>query len=428
MDVSGAVAPEDRPGLGQALELVRTGALQGIAVYDLSRFSRDTAGGLRALEQVAAMGGTVLSASEAIDLDTPAGVFSTTVQLAAHSLRRAEASRSWKATHARRFEKGLPHGKLPYGYLNVDGHAMPDEILGPAVTRAFTDYATGAVSQKQLATELGALRGRPMRQGVISQLLRNRFYTGQVEFLGQTNQGIHPPLVDDVTFQAVQRRLNWERAAGPHWRAPGSPVIGIVHCALCHRPMYRCGTGSRGGQPRPPRIICSGRNGSLCEGIGTPQLPLVEEALRDLALEVAADLADETPSKVERDSRAARARATQVRLRAEETDLLNQLGELTRDKSRKVISERAYAAAAAPIEESLDRVAAQLAELEVVEVQASRPVAELASAAERIRTLWPAMTAAEQRAQVALFVPRVEIRRAGYRGEPMIRRLILPDE
>lgn len=428
MDVSGAVAPSDRPGLGEALTLVRSGHLQGVAIYDLSRWSRETASGLRELEEVAAHGGQVLSASEAIDLDTPAGVFSTTVQLAAHSLRRAEASRSWKATHARRFELGLPHGKLPYGYVPEKGHAHPDPVLGPAVTKAFTDYAAGAVSQKDLAARLGALRGRPMRQGVVSQVLRNRFYVGEVEFLGEVRPGIHPPLVDPDTFALVQRRLNFERQAGPHWRTPGSPAIGILFCAVCHGPMYRCGVGNRGGRPREARLICAGVTARTCEGVGTPRLGLVEQALKDLALQVAADLDDDTAAKVERDSRAARAKAQLVRLRAERDGLLNELGVLGRTRGKKLMSDRAYAAAAEPIEENLDRLEAQITALEVAEEHVARPAADLASAAARIEELWPVMTPIERRADLIVLVPRVEIRRAAYPQEPMGERLLLPED
>lgn len=428
LDISGAVDPSARPGLGQALELVRAGTLAGVAVYDLSRFSRDTAGGLRALEEIAACGGQVLSASESIDLDTPTGVFSTTVQLAAHALRRAEASKAWKATHARRFEMGLPHGKLPYGYASTDGGAVPDSVLGPAVAKAFADYAAKAVTQKQLADRLGRLRGKPMRQGVVSQILRNRFYLGEVEFLGETKQGRHPALVDPVVFEQVQQRLSWERQAGPHWRAPGSPAIGVVFCAVCHRPMYRCGTGARGGRPREARVICSGVTARTCEGVGTPRLDLLEAALRDLALQVAAELEDETPERVRRDSRAARAAVQLTRLTLERDGLLNELGELGAAKGRKVMSDRAYAAAAAPVERAIDQIEAQMEDLQAVQVQASVPLAQLRSAAERIRQLWPLMTPLEQRAELQIIVPRVEIRRATYPQEPMGERLLLPEE
>jgi len=78
LDVSGAVTPSDRPGLGEALELVRAGTLDGIAVADLSRWSRETVSGLSELQEVRRLGGQVISAAETIDLETPGGVFATT--------------------------------------------------------------------------------------------------------------------------------------------------------------------------------------------------------------------------------------------------------------------------------------------------------------------------------------------------------------
>jgi DNA invertase Pin-like site-specific DNA recombinase len=424
LDVSGAVNPDDRPGLGAALDLVRAGRLEGVVVFDLSRFSRDTAGGLRALEEIAAAGGQVLSASETIDLQTPAGVFSTTVQLAANRLRRDEASKAWKATHARRFEMGLPHGKLPYGYVNAQGGAVPDPVTGPALTLAFMQYATGSVSQKALAEHLGALRGRSMRQGVISQLLRNRFYLGELELHGQTRQGRHTPLVDEVTFAAVQRRLSFERADGPHWRVPGSPLIGLVFCAVCGGPLYRLGDGARGGRPRPSRMVCSGLLARTCPGVGTPRVDETEDAVKALALDEAAQLQDQSPAHIVRSSRAARSAAELKRLRAEQTALLNQIGRLGVSLARDVMTEAGYREAVKQIQEELATVDRQVLELEVAEVSVTRPLEELASAADRIVQLWDVMTPLEQRAMLMVFLPAVRIRRAGYRGEPMAARLL----
>ena len=84
----------------------------------------------------------------------------------------------------------------------------------------------------------------------------------------------------------MQRRLSFERAAGPHWRTPGSCAIGMVFCALCQGPLYRLGDGARGGKPRPSRLVCSGHLSKACEGIVTPRLAEVEVALRDLAVGV----------------------------------------------------------------------------------------------------------------------------------------------
>lgn len=431
LDVSGAVAPSDRPGLGEALELVRAGRLEGVAVFDLSRWSRETVSGLRELEEVAAAGGQVLSASETIDLETPAGIFSTTVQLAAHRMRRDEASKSWKATHQRRFEMGLPHGKVPYGYVSDAGGAAIDPILGPALTSAFEDYAAGGISQKELAARLGDLRGRPMRQGVVSQLLRNRFYLGELDFLGQTGPGRHTPLVDEATFAAVQRRLTSERAAGPHGRVPSTPVIGLVFCALCHRPLYRAGNGSRGGKPRPARMICSGMLDRSCPGIGTPRVDELELALLALALQAGEDLGDETPAAVARASRAARATVELDRLKAEETALLNDIGRLGVSHARNVMNDQAYSLAVGQLQTELAGVQGRMEQLKGAEVAAARPVAELRSAAERLALYWDdpeMMTDLERRACLRILVERVEVRRASYRGEPMGARLLPADE
>jgi hypothetical protein len=115
--------------------------------------------GLRELQAIAAAGGQVISAGENVDVATPTGMFSTTIFLAAAQLRRDKASKAWKATHQSRHERGLPHGKVPLGYVAAGGQVTVDPVLGPAMTVAFEDYAAGRASQLTIAQSLTQLRG-----------------------------------------------------------------------------------------------------------------------------------------------------------------------------------------------------------------------------------------------------------------------------
>jgi site-specific DNA recombinase len=432
LDVSGATAPSERAGLGAALELVRAGALSGVAVYDLSRFSRDTAGGLAELEAIALAGGQVISATETIDISSPHGLFATTIQLAAARLKRDESSRAWKATHQSRHERGLPHGKVPLGYLpDGNGGVAVDPLLAAVMTKAFADYAAGVTSQMAIAEQLTLLRGRLTRQGVVSRFLRNPFFTGVVSYHGDVRQGQHLALVPDEVFEAVQRRLREEFNSQPRDRVPTTCLAGLIFCGTCKRRLHSIGrNGPRllpNGELRPARLACSGMRPFGCSGIGTPQVELLEMEVRARALLLASGLRDGTPELATRTARATRARADAAQLRAEQRELKASIGRAGSLLARNVYDEVEYAATVAELRRDMATVTARLYEAEASASHPGQSPERLASAAALIEAEWNGMTPQERRAALRLFIERVELAPAAYRGQPWVERLDYPE-
>lgn len=423
LDVSGAVTPSDRPGVGEALDLVRAGALDGIAVADLSRWSRETVSGLSELQEVRRLGGQVISAAETIDLDTPGGVFATTVQLAAAQMRRDEAAKAWRATHDRRFEKGRAHGAVPLGYMRdpETNDVVFDPLLQPAVRRAFEDFAAGTVSQVQLARRLSDARGRRVWQATVSDVLRSPFYLGKVRLAGRVGDGAHEPLVEQDVWDAVQRRLQRDAGArSPRERGKTHSLVGLLVCDLCDHALWRRGSGQRS-----PYVLVSCRtakDGAGCPGIGNPRFQEIEDAVLAEVVEGAARLRDNTAELARRDARQARAGVDVVKLRAEERELEDAIGNAGVQLVRKVMTEAAYTATVSRLEQALTAVREQL--LEAEERVAAPAAAALASAAERLAVEWEAgMTPAEKRAALTPFVRQVRVRPAAYPGEKVKNRV-----
>jgi DNA invertase Pin-like site-specific DNA recombinase len=423
LDVSGKTAPSDRPGMGAALELVRQGRLDGVAVYDVSRWSRDTVSGLRELQEIAAAGGQVISAAETIDVATPSGMFTTTIQLAAAQLRRDEASKAWRATHQSRHDRGLPHGKVPLGYVASGGEVTVDPVLGPVIAQAFQDYAAGTASQITIARRLTEVRGVLTRQGVVSKFLRNPFHAGLLTYNGDTKIGRHEPLVTVETFEQVQARLADDRFAAPRNRSPVSFVAGLVMCARCGRPLHRRGGGYRLSEGQAPaRLKCSGTRDGLCVGVGTPRVSDLEEAVLTEVLRLAQEMRDGTPDAMARRSRMAQAGADAARLRAEAKALRESIGRAGALLAVGTFDEIAYDATVAQLRVQLREVESAAARAEAA-TGTVVPLEMLTSAAERIQQLWPVMTPVEQRGLVCLFVRKVTIKAPAYRGEPVTARL-----
>ena len=50
--------------------------------------------------------------------------------------------------------------------------------------------------------------GIAFTRGSLAQLIRNRFYIGEVVFKGEVLKGEQPPILDRALFDAVRARLN----------------------------------------------------------------------------------------------------------------------------------------------------------------------------------------------------------------------------
>lgn len=421
LDVSGSVAPDDRPGLGEALRQVRAGLLRGVVVYDLSRWSRDTVTGLRALEEVTALGGEVHSTAEAVDLTTPGGIFATTVQLAAAKLRRDEVARSWRATHEAHHRRGRPHGRLTLGYVRDDeGRAVFDPVMGPAVRQAFADYAAGIVSKVELARRLGELRGQRVYPCTVDDVLRCTFYVGKVRLRGVELDGEHEHLVDADTFDRVQRRLEAEKGR----TTKRGPAHALARLAVCDA----CGQGLRRSSPqqgKPTARLGCRRQVEVhdCPGCGSVAQEKLEQLVLAEVVEAARKMRDSAPELARRQARAARAVVDLASLRRELSETERALGEAGVLLARGVLTEPAYRATSTQLEEAAAALRAQLTAAE--DAAEALPGVELASAAERLQELWPTMTPAERGAALRPFVAQVRVKRAAYDGQPLAERVVI---
>ena len=129
----------------------------------------------------------------------------------------------------------------PYGYRNVQGDRevpiQPDPEKARTVQRIFELYARGNQTFKSLAETLhreGHLYSDTQPRfprTVLSYLLNNRFYVGDIVWHGQVYPGKHQPLVSRRTFQACQDVLSGRN------RRTGQPEIpysgGLFRCAHC---------------------------------------------------------------------------------------------------------------------------------------------------------------------------------------------------
>ena len=142
-------------------------------------------------------------------------------------------------------------GKAPLGYINVrardeNGREVRtvelDQQRAPLLRLAFTEYATGNWTVRQLADHLNTLGlsipptprrpAKPITATRLHEILRHPYYKGIVTFQGVEYAGKHEPLVDSQTWQTVQTILA-SRRYGERQRIHNHFLKSTVVCGQC---------------------------------------------------------------------------------------------------------------------------------------------------------------------------------------------------
>jgi site-specific DNA recombinase len=224
IDVSGQTF--SRRGIDQIRTMVEHGQVDVVAVHDLSRLGRNLAESLTFIRWLRDRDVAIMSAQERID-DSPEGQYMIGQWLALAELVGAQIGRKWAQVIRRLAENGQHHGVLPTGYHRVDGALEVHPVMGPAITRAFADYA-GNRPMGAILDDLAAANGRRLWRSSVKTMLRRRVYLGRVQLDSKLGgmvdaPGRHQPLTDQETWDLVQARLDRDAKLPPGWYPRRSP-------------------------------------------------------------------------------------------------------------------------------------------------------------------------------------------------------------
>ena len=195
-------------------------------------------------------GVTLVSATESIDA-TPVGQLMHGILAAFNEYRSREDGADIAYKMAQKARNGGTLGRAPIGYLNVtenvDGRkintVVVDEERAPFVKLAFEMFATGNYTYQDIADELtdrGLLTrpttrrpAGPVSDTKIQQMLRDRYYLGEVNFKGETFKGRHTPLIEPDMFDLVQGILDARGVSGERRRRYTHYLKGSLWCGHC---------------------------------------------------------------------------------------------------------------------------------------------------------------------------------------------------
>ena len=226
-----------------------------ILVYKLDRFSRDKYESVVHKRVLKNHGVKVQSATEMIS-DTPEGILLESVIEGYNQFYSAELSQKIKRGNRMNISKGLwTGGALLYGYKVIDKKLYIDEHKADVMRKIFHDYANGK-PKKEIVKELNAKGyktkgGKPWTINNIQTGLSNKNYIGVTEKYGETFTDIYPRIIDDETFEKVQKMLETKkRLAGKQKAVIEYYLTGKIFCLHCGASMFGVSGTARNGEKK----------------------------------------------------------------------------------------------------------------------------------------------------------------------------------
>jgi len=241
----------NRPELQKMLAYLKEdGGIDYVIVHKLDRLARNRADDVEINRAFEEAGVRLVSTSENID-QTPGGMLLHGIMSSIAEFYSRNLANEVIKGMGEKARNGGTLGKAPLGYVNVrardeNGREVRtialDEERAPLVRLAFTEYATGNWTVRQLADHLNTLGltipptprrpAKPITATRLHEILRHPYYKGIVTFQGVEYPGKHEPLVDSQTWQTVQTILA-SRRYGERQRIHNHFLKSTVVCGQC---------------------------------------------------------------------------------------------------------------------------------------------------------------------------------------------------
>ena len=228
-----------------------------ILVWKFSRFARNREESVFYKGLLRRRGITVISVSEPI-VDGPFGTLIESIIEWFDEYYLINLSSEVKRGMLEKFSRGEAMGTAAFGY-KIDSENKTyiiDEPAAEIIRGIFESYANGEKC-RALATRLAlsgvkTRRGNPPDNRWVEYILRNPVYIGKIRWSKEGHaasarhyddpnilivDGKHPPIINIETWDAVQKRLDAQKAAYRKWQRTEQPIEwmlkGLVRCGSC---------------------------------------------------------------------------------------------------------------------------------------------------------------------------------------------------
>ena len=230
----------DRPGLQEMIKDAGTGKFEMVLVYKLDRLSRSQKDTLFLIEDVFDKHGVFFSSmTENFDTSTPFGKAILGILAVFAQLEREQIKERTMIGKDSRAKEGKWHGSkwIPIGYDYVEGLLIPNEYEVTQI-KEIADLIIKRTPLRTIATMMTE-KGYRHKYGeweakTIRRVLTNPVNIGMIKNRDKWYKGIHDPILDKKTFDAVQAVMEERKEKfGSEFRGHKTLLGGILFCKNC---------------------------------------------------------------------------------------------------------------------------------------------------------------------------------------------------
>lgn len=229
----------NRPSLQRLLDDVRDGKIDIILVYKVDRLTRSLADFAKLVELFDQHGVSFVSITQSFNTTSSMGRLTLNVLLSFAQFEREVIGERVRDKIAASKRKGLwVGGPVPLGYATENKKLVVVPAEAKIVRLIFALYLEAdsiaalaeVLERKGIRTKIRPLSngesrgGIPFGVGALAHLLRNRFYTGEIDYRGEIHAGEHEAILDHALFDNVQEKLT-KNTVDRAMRLKGSPAL-----------------------------------------------------------------------------------------------------------------------------------------------------------------------------------------------------------
>lgn len=166
-----------------------------------------------------------------------------------------------------RAKRGGYQARAPFGYKMQDKALIIDELKSEAVKYMFQAYLKGA-DMSQIAENMNnfgitTTSGLEFKKRTVRYILKNPIYAGFICFSTKKGEkikvlGIHEKIIDQETFEAVQKKIAKEYGAKKRAKSSYKHYLsGLIYCSCCDKPLVFNNASS-------PFFQCKGYKSKTC--------------------------------------------------------------------------------------------------------------------------------------------------------------------
>lgn len=241
----------DRPGLQGIIKDVEKDVFDMVLVYKLDRLSRSQKDVLYLVEDVFDKHGIFFSSmTENFDTSTPFGKAILGILAVFAQLEREQIKERTMMGKDSRAQEGKWHGSkwCPIGYNYTEGLLIPNEYEVMQINEIADLFLkrTPVRTIATIMTEKGYLhKYGEWEAKTIRRVLSNPVNIGLIKHRDKWYEGIHEPIMDKKTFDAVQELMNERKEKyGTTYKPYSSMLGGMLYCKHCGGKYARQGNGN----------------------------------------------------------------------------------------------------------------------------------------------------------------------------------------